>query len=110
MPRTNKEWLDGLVGNSKYDYVSLWQIINAANEARDADPSLDRIQRTLALLGQLLDRGFLAVDLTQDGGCTPWPDQDHASVLRRIETEWRRTNDEPGVGSVFWFDRPQSRR
>jgi hypothetical protein len=100
-----------LLVEAEIDYINLWLIIGAANEASDADPALSRMQRTLALVGKMLDHGFQAVDLRSDGGCTPWPDQGKVSILRRIEREWRaRPDDEPLLGAMFWFDLPASRR
>lgn len=99
------EWI---VNEAEVDYIDLWHVILAANEAADADPKLSRMERTLALLSMLLDRGFLAVDLADAGKCVPWPDQRRASILSRIEREWRRLDNEPYLGSLFWFHLPNA--
>lgn len=108
--RTLSQKIDGLVAEGRYDYVDLWLIICAANEASDADPKLSRMERTLALVGLLLDRGFQAVDLLPAGKCKPWPDQGRMHILRTIERDWRATNDEPWLGSKYWFNLPEARR
>lgn len=99
-----------IVTEAEVDYIDLWHLMLAANEATDADPKLSRMDRTLALVGRLLDRGFLAVDLAEAGQCIPWPDQRRAAILGRIEREWRRLEDEPLLGSIFWFQLPAERR
>jgi len=96
--------------SARYDCSNLWDVIVAANTASDADPNLSRMERTLALVGMLLDRGFQAVDLLPEGKCTPWPDQGKMHILRTIEREWRATNDEPWLGMKYWFDLPEARR
>ena len=52
----------------------------------------------------MLDRGFEAVDLAPSGGAVPWADQDPASVVSRIDHEWKALGREPNVGEVAWFD------
>jgi hypothetical protein len=111
MAQSTEEHFQGLIFESKRDYISLALVIASANIASDAAPALGRMERTLAFLGRLLDHGFEAVDLRSDGGCTPWPDQGKVSILRRIEQEWRaRADDEPLLGMMFWFNLPESRR
>ncbi|WP_421995245.1 hypothetical protein [Roseococcus sp.] len=106
------EEINGIIQDAKLDYTDLWSIIVSANDASDADPRLSRMERTFALLRQLLARGFRAVDLAEGGKCVPWPDQSPNAIIRRIEAEWRRIglDEEPWVGAIFWFDLPKSRR
>jgi hypothetical protein len=99
------EWI---INEAEVDYIDLWHLILAANEAEDADPKLSRMERTLALLGRLLDRGFLAVDLAEEGKCVPWPDQRRAAILGRIERDWRRLDNEPHIGAITWFQLPKA--
>lgn len=105
-----EEEIAGLFQDAQFDYTSLRDIIDAANDASDANPRLNRMQRTFDLLRRLLEKGFQAVDLTKDGKCVPWPDQNPDAVIRRIEAEWRRAGEEGYVGFAFWFDLPKSRR
>ncbi|TCH98537.1 hypothetical protein EJV46_08100 [Roseococcus sp. SYP-B2431] len=104
-----KQHIEWLIAEAEHDYVSLSLIIGAANKADEADPNLNQMQRTLALIGKLLDHGFQAVDLADHGKCVPWPNQDRASILRRIEEAWRRSG-ELEIAFDFWFDLPKSRR
>lgn len=99
-----------LLEEAKVDCLNLGLVMDAANEASDADPKLSCMERTLALVGLLLDRGFQAVDLLPEGKCKPWPDQGRMHILRTIERDWRATNDEPWLGSKYWFDLPEARR
>lgn len=110
MAASLEQHITWVIKEAERDYISLWHITISANKAADADPALSRMDRTLALLGMLLDRGFLAVDLAEAGQCIPWPDQRRAAILGRIEREWRRLGDEPLLGSIFWFHLPTERR
>jgi type II secretory pathway component PulL len=96
-----------LIEESKRDYIDLWHIIIAANKASDADPVYSRMERTLALLRRILDLGFQGVDLLPDGKCRPWLDQGRQAILNRVETAWRANGDEPHLGALFWFHRPE---
>lgn len=111
MKMTINEWIKEVSHESTFDYIDLYRVITAANDASDADPRLSRMERTFALLRKLLARGFQAVDLAEGGKCVPWPDQNPDAIIRRIETEWRRIGitEEPWVGAIFWFDLPKSR-
>ncbi len=95
---------------TNHDFVRMGQIMAAANMASDADPGLSCMDRTLALLGMMLDRGFQAVDLLREGGSKPWPDQGKMRILRTIERDWRASNDEPWIGSKYWFTLPVALR
>ena len=95
---------------TNYDFVRMGQVMAAASTASDADPGLSRMKRTLALLGMMLDRGFQAVDLLPEGGCKPWPDQGKMHILRTIERDWSALNDEPWIGSKYWFTLPEALR
>ena len=95
---------------TNYDHIRLGQVIAAANNASDADPQQSRMERTLALVGMLLDRGFQAVDLLPDGKCRPWVDQGRMHILRTIERDWRALNDEPWLGMKYWFTLPAALR
>lgn len=107
MPAPLTQEIDWLLAEAEIDYISLHLIMDAANDASDADPALSRMDRTLALLGRLLDLGFQAVDLTEGGKCRPWPDQRRASILARIERTWRAAGDESLVAMRFWFNLPE---
>ena len=99
-----------LLKEAEVDYLNLVLVSDAANDASDADPGLSPRDRTLALLAALLARGFQAVDLEPDGGCTPWPDQRPDAVLARIAAAWDAASDPREIGFSFWFDLPEDRR
>jgi hypothetical protein len=96
--------INWLLAEAKIDFVSLGEIIDAANDASDADPDRDRVQRTLDLLDLLFDRGFVVVDLTHDGS-RPWPQQGRAA-LREIEARYQAANSENLLAMSIWFRGP----
>ncbi len=102
--------IDYLLAESEVDYINLNLIMAAADKAADLDRSRPLRERTLQILGMLLDRGFEAVDLLPDGKCRAWPDQGKTSILRRIEQDWRSSPDEGALALKYWFDLPDSLR
>ena len=101
LPYTSEQEIEFLIKQSKIDYINLNLGMTAANKAIDGNPALTSMDRTLAVVGIMIDRGFLAVDLADEGQCIPWPNQDRASILNRIEGAWRQTNGEPPMSMIF---------
>jgi hypothetical protein len=110
MPAPLTQEIEWLLVEAEVDDISLHPITHAAYDARDADPSLSRMDRTLAVLGTLIDLGVLAVDLVEDGPCKPWPDQRRAAILGRIEREWRENDGWGYLGAIYGIHLPPDRR
>jgi hypothetical protein len=97
-----------LIAEGERDYIALYLITGAAQEAAAELTASSTRERTLALLTRMLDRGFLAVDLADEGKCRPWPEQDQGFVLERIRREWPEHEDNPLIGMLYWFHWPKS--
>jgi hypothetical protein len=90
------------------DYIGLWQIVDAIKSKASLIEGIDGDLRS-AVTGfvyQMLQHGFVAVDLTLGGGCTPWADQRSTKVIQRIEDGWSKLGRDPTIGELAWFDKP----
>ena len=100
--------LDRFSREAAEDYVGLWQVVNAIKHQSslgeiDGDELRDAV---IEFVRSMLREGFIAVDLTADGGAIPWKDQDAAGVAAHIERGWVELGREPTIGELAWFDKP----
>lgn len=64
-------------------------------------------EQTLRVAKVLLIRGMLAGNSPyHPGDYKPWADQDQASVLRRIRSEWLQPGHRPTLHEIAWFGPP----
>ncbi len=88
---------------AKYDWVGLWEIVRKLQ-----GPPLDEAtlhELTLDVARALLDRGFIAGNLTRSTpGFEPWPDQRPEAIIERIRSEWLALGRIPTIGDIVYFD------
>jgi len=90
------------------DAIGLWQISKRVRRIAHPQTEDELRQLVLEFVKEMLARGFEAADLIPSGKSLPWRDQDPASVLHRIDSEWKALGREPNVGEVAWFDHRSS--
>ena len=92
------------------DIVGLWEVINEARDRLGASAAGLK-GASLEIVGLMLEAGFVAGDPPYSaGGYRPWPVQDRAYVLDRIDREWQALGREPNIPDIAWFDFPEVRR
>jgi hypothetical protein len=101
-----------LISEARSDWISLDLIISAANESSDADPALNRLERTLVMVRRMLTLGFRAINMKKGGGSEPWPNQSPDFICQRVREEWFPSGleDEGNAAFAIWFDLPDDRR
>jgi len=97
--------VEEIVLEAKDDWVGLWEIISEFMQFALDEATLR--QRTLDVVRVLLDRGFIAGDLTRSPpGFKPWPDQRPEAIIERIRSEWLALGRIPNIGDIVHFDLP----
>jgi hypothetical protein len=89
------------------DYVALVHVIFLISDKFGRPIATIHSEDLSHVLKAMLDRGFVAVDLQQDGGIKPWPDQKPEAVMARIAKAWRSLGRPPTVGEVAYFHLPE---
>ncbi|RVT96698.1 hypothetical protein EOD42_09795 [Rhodovarius crocodyli] len=90
--------------------MSLSDILSEAYQQAGKTPGFDRFEYAMSLLEQMLEYGFFAVDLGPEaGGCTPWQDQDHQTILARVRHAWNAAPDPSVVALTHWSWLPDHR-
>lgn len=96
-----------VIEESKVDYTGLWQIVGYVDELFEPADSASRKNLVLEAVRVLLRNGFEAVDLADNGGCDPWPDQNPDAVVKRISEEWCALGHDPNPAEGVWFHDPK---
>jgi hypothetical protein len=100
--------IEDLIEEGKIDYVSLSDVLSEAEQQGAQISGSDEFERAMFLLEQMLEYGFVAVDLgPEDGGCTPWKDQDHQAILARVRRAWNTHPHQSVVALTHWFWLPE---
>jgi hypothetical protein len=56
------------------------------------------------LITKMLQTGFIAVDLADNGGYKAWPEQEPKQVLNEIKNKWIEVKSQfPDAGFIVWF-------
>lgn len=73
------------------DYIGLWQIVGDVASSLKIDEKkmtiaeTEKFWSTLSdFITHMLNSGFIAVDLTRDGGYTAWSEQEPEQVMAKI--------------------------
>jgi len=93
------------------DYIGLWEIIAAVsgnlkiNRKKATATEANKLWAGITkLITMMLENGFVAVDLTDHGGCNRWPEQEPKQVINRIRNDWvRLKGDKTAIGLIVWF-------
>jgi hypothetical protein len=121
MKMTMEEMLDDLLGGGDDDYIQLWIVINRVCSSLGIDrrnmtpTAAEKLWAGMSeLITRMLQNGFIAVDLTKDGGYIAWPEQEPQQVLAKIRNKWVEMRGRfPDVGFIVWFNKvdkqPQQR-
>ena len=99
------EELSYLASYARSDYLGMGVIVGSvAHLIRDDWNSLRERELALRLIGDLLDLGASAGDLSADPGQTliPWG-LDRLGILARIEEEWHQLGRSPDSGEICWI-------
>jgi len=118
------EALAGFIAEGNDDYIGLWQIINRVTSYLDIDQKkitileAEKLWSTMSdFVTRMLTNGFIAVDLTREGGYIAWPEQEPKQVMAKIKNLVVETKG--GLDNVMygvWFNkinktpRPRSTR
>jgi hypothetical protein len=79
------------VAEGDEDYIGLWQIVMVINDYLGINPKkvavaeAEKFWSTLSdFVTRMLNNGFIAVDLTREGGYIAWPEQEPKQVMAKI--------------------------
>lgn len=98
------EIVDGLVEESRIDYIGLWQIVNRARRNFGLSNRDEIRNMTMEIIQKMLLRGFKAIEFAADSYAPiPWKNQDSQYVLNRISSDWNQLSQDPQPGDIVWF-------
>lgn len=101
--------LEGLVQFGEDDWIGLWVIAQDVEELLGMEDPNENLEVTVALVKELLKRGFRAGESPLLGNGVhfiAWPDQDPENVAYLIRRTWKQRGTLPGWGDCPWFARP----
>jgi hypothetical protein len=113
MKRTIDEMLQHISNFGEDDYVQLWIVMedvcaNLGINAKKMTPAeAEKLWAGMSeLITKMLQNGFIAVDLADNGGYTAWPEQEPKQVLAEIRNKWVEAKGKfPDVGFIVWFNK-----
>ena len=124
MKKTLDEIFGGFVAEGDDDYIGLWEVIVCINAYLGINPKkvsvadAEKLWSTMSdFVTRMLTNGFIAVDLTREGGYIAWPEQEPKQVMAKIKNLVVETKG--GLDNVMygvWFNkinktpRPRSTR
>jgi hypothetical protein len=102
--------LEELVGWGEDDWIGLWLISAYVAEDLGVEDPQQNLEVTVALVKELLKRGFRAGDspLQTDGvHFAAWLNQEPDAVVDFIRRQWTRRAELPAWGDCPWFATPR---
>jgi hypothetical protein len=105
-----EEVVEGLVHFGEGDWIALWIIVDDVAQELGLEDSQAQLEATLAVVRELLRRGFLAGESPASSSgihFLPWPNQNPDAVVELIRRQWAGKPDYPDWGDGPWFAAPQ---
>jgi hypothetical protein len=102
--------LAGLLRFGEDEWIGLWVIADDVAQDLGVEDWAENLQATLALVRELLRRGYRAGDSPLENDAVhfaPWPNQDAEAVVDFIRRQWMRRADLPSWGDSPWFAAPR---